>query len=58
LETLLRAQALAASVAQERQASYMYIMPLEHASGRDNAEARPLYLYIPHLHRTLPSISA
>ena len=38
---LLLPQALAASVAQERQASYMYIIPLEHTAGRDAPEVPP-----------------
>ena len=36
----LRAQTLAVTLTQERQASYMYIMPLEHTSSPDSPEVR------------------
>ncbi len=37
----VRANAASAQLAQERQTSYMYIMPQEHSSYRESQEVRP-----------------
>ncbi len=45
----VRANAASAQLAQERQTSYMYIMPQEHCSYRETREVRPLSQWL-HAH--------